>query len=197
MSVAKNAGAAQRPWFRQPYVWMVIAIPLSSVIVGMVMLWLSIVSFDGMVADDYYKQGLQINRVLNRERAALAAQLSGTFRLRRADSHLLLGSAQRGYRLPDQVQVRFSYATSAGRDVAFTMMRSAAAAHDEYVGPALTLPQGRWYVYVSANAGDGADGGRDTSAWRLSGTLSTPGNDVVLMGPTQVGGSLERVNSGD
>ena len=187
MSASELAAAAQRPWFRQPFVWMVIAIPLSSVIVGMVMLWLSIVSFDGMVADDYYKQGLQINRVLDREHAALAAQLSGTLKLRRADSRLVLTSAQHGYRLPGQVQVRLSYATSAGQDVAFTMTHSAALAEDEYVGPALNLPQGRWYVYVSANAGEGegADGGRDTSAWRLSGTLSTPGNGVVLVSPTR------------
>lgn len=175
VSVAKSAPDYGRPWFQQPLVWMVIGIPLSSVIVGMVMLWLSIVSFDGMVADDYYKQGLQINRVLDRERAALAAQLSGSFTLHNTDSRLLLESAQHDYRLPEQVQVQLSYATSAGQDRAFSMTR--AAATGEYTGPALTLPQGRWYVYVSADAGAG------TSAWRLSGTLSTPGAGVVSLSP--------------
>ena len=183
MSVSQLAGKAEKPWFRQPYVWMVIGIPLSSVIVGMVMLWLSIVSFDGMVADDYYKRGLQISRVLDRERAASAAQLSGTFKLHDTDSRLLLRSADSAYRLPAAVHVQLSYATSAGQDREFTMTRTATG---EYLGPALTLPQGRWYVYINADASAGASG--DNSAWRLSGTLSTPGDGVVLVSPNQAGG---------
>jgi hypothetical protein len=186
MSVSQLAGKAEKPWFRQPFVWMVIGIPLSSVIVGMVMLWLSIVSFDGMVADDYYKRGLQISRVLDRERAASAAQLSGTFKLHDTDSRLLLKSADAAYRLPAVVQVQLSYATSAGQDRAFTMTRTAGRAAGEYLGPALALPQGRWYVYISADADAGAAG--NNSAWRLSGTLSTPGDGIVLVSPNQAGG---------
>ena len=181
MSVPELASRAERPWFQQPFVWMIIGIPLSSVIVGMVMLWLSIVSFDGMVADDYYKQGLQINRVLDRERAALAAQLSGTLVLRETDSRLQLQSADSDFLLPAQVDVQLSYATSAGQDVAFTMTHSAALASGEYRGPALNLPQGRWYVYVSSDSIDGASANRD--AWRLNGILSTPGDGVVVVGP--------------
>ena len=181
MSASELANRAERPWFQQPFVWMVIGIPLSSVIVGMVMLWLSIVSFDGMVSDDYYKQGLQINRVLDRERAALAARLSGTFTLRETDSRLLLQSADSTFQLPSQVDVQLSYATSAGQDVAFTMTHSAAFASGEYHGPALNLPQGRWYVYISSDSIDGATVDRD--AWRLNGILSTPGDGVVAVSP--------------
>ena len=46
-----------RPWQREPMVWMLIAIPASSVLVGMVMLWLAIASYDGLVVDDYHQQG--------------------------------------------------------------------------------------------------------------------------------------------
>lgn len=188
MDSSNSSTLADRPWFRQPFVWLVIGIPLSSVIVGMVMLWLSIVSFDGMVADDYYKKGLEINRVLDRERAAVTAQLSGMLVLRDNDSRLQLTSALAGYRLPDQVQVKLSYATSAGQDVAFSMTRLAGSAQD-YSGPALNLPTGRWYVYVSMDYrvghgvghGDGDDAATD--GWRLSGVLSTPGDGVVSVSP--------------
>lgn len=183
MSLSPLPDNPEKPWFQQPFVWMVIGIPLSSVIVGMVMLWLSIVSFDGMVADDYYKQGLQINRVLDRERAALAAQLSGTFTLHETQSRLSLASADSAYRLPARVQVQLSYATSAGQDQTFTMVRADEQAADEYRGPALTLPQGRWYVYVSSV--DELAGTQPP--WRLNGVLSTPGDGVVLVRPTQGG----------
>ena len=168
---------AERPWFKHPFVWMVIGIPLSSVIVGMIMLWLSIVSFDGMVADDYYKRGLQINRVLDRERAALHAELEGSLKLQATTSRLSLKSGKAGFQLPGAVQVQMSFATSAGQDEVFTMTRTADT--DTYLGPALSLPQGRWYVYVTSKASvdDGLGG------WRLSGTLTTPGAGVVRLRP--------------
>ena len=36
-------------WYQQPMVWLVIAIPLSAVIVGSIMLTLAVTTFDGLV----------------------------------------------------------------------------------------------------------------------------------------------------
>ena len=63
---AEQINSSER-WYRQPMVWMIIAIPLTAVIMGGVMLSLSISSFDGLVADDYYKKGKEINRALEHE----------------------------------------------------------------------------------------------------------------------------------
>jgi hypothetical protein len=72
--------APNRCWKREPLVWMLIAIPLSAVIMGVVMMTLAIQSYSGLVVDDYYKKGKQINRVLARDKLAyelgLAAALS-------------------------------------------------------------------------------------------------------------------------
>ena len=48
-------------WYREPIMWLVIAFPLTAVIVGFVSLALAIRSDDGMVEDDYYKQGMTIH----------------------------------------------------------------------------------------------------------------------------------------
>ncbi len=61
-------------------VWMLLAIPLSSVCVGGVMLWLAIHNEDGLVVDDYYKRGLQINRTLERDAVAARYALSSDLR---------------------------------------------------------------------------------------------------------------------
>ena len=108
--------------------------------------------------------------------------MSGTFTLHETESRLSLVSADSAYGLPAKVQVQLSYATSAGQDQTFTMVRAAEQAA-EYRGPALTLPQGRWYVYVSSL--DELAGSQ--SPWRLNGVLSTPGDGVVLVRPTQGG----------
>ena len=41
---------------------MVLAIPASAVVAGAVILVLANTTWDGLVADDYYQQGMQINR---------------------------------------------------------------------------------------------------------------------------------------
>ena len=63
-------------WKTQPYVWMLILIPFSAVVVGMIMLTLAIKSDTGLVVDDYYKKGKQINQVLARDLAASTMGLS-------------------------------------------------------------------------------------------------------------------------
>ena len=65
-----------RVWYREPFVWMVISFPLAAVIAGTITIYLAIVSFDGLVVDNYYQRGLEINKVLDRESFALANGLS-------------------------------------------------------------------------------------------------------------------------
>lgn len=57
-------------WYREPWLWLVILIPASAVVMGILAISLSFVSYDGLVVDDYYKRGLEINRDLARDRAA-------------------------------------------------------------------------------------------------------------------------------
>jgi len=59
-----------RPWYREPWPWIIIAGPASAVVAGVALLWLAIDSNDGLVVDDYYKEGLAINQVIRRDQAA-------------------------------------------------------------------------------------------------------------------------------
>ena len=65
------------PWYREPWPWLLMAGPAIVVVAGIATAVLAVTSFDGMVADDYYKQGLGINRVLEREANARTAGISG------------------------------------------------------------------------------------------------------------------------
>ena len=57
-------------WYRQFWPWFLIAFPLTAVIAGFYTMYLAIISNDGLVADDYYKQGLAINTDLGRYQRA-------------------------------------------------------------------------------------------------------------------------------
>ena len=69
----------QKPstWYREPLVWLVIMIPFAAVVMGAVMLTLAVSTFDGLVTDDYYQKGLQINRSLERDALAASYELTG------------------------------------------------------------------------------------------------------------------------
>lgn len=151
-------------------VWMIIGIPLSSVIMGGVLLWLSIVSYDGLVADDYYKRGLEINRVLDRDRVAQQLGLSAALRMDAGGTRLLLVAAGSDFRSPARLELALSYATRAGRDHHVTLNQ---VSPGDYAGPVLELDDGRWYVQAA------------TDDWRITGTLDLPGSArLTLTAPT-------------
>ena len=68
----------KKPWYREPFVWLVILFPASAVIGGMITISLAISSDDGLVVDDYYKRGLEINRTLERDKAAARHGIQAT-----------------------------------------------------------------------------------------------------------------------
>jgi hypothetical protein len=106
-----------RAWYLEPYVWLVILFPASAVIAGIVTLNLAIESDSGLVVDDYYKQGLEINRTLERDKAAVSYGLDANMQFN-ADAKLirLYLKANSGYQLPDTINLSFYHHTRAGFD---------------------------------------------------------------------------------
>jgi len=64
------------PWYREPWPWILAAGPAAVIVAGIVTTILAVTSFDGLVADDYYKQGLAVNRELRRDANARALGVS-------------------------------------------------------------------------------------------------------------------------
>lgn len=58
------------PWYRQLWPWILIALPGSVVIASLATVWIAVHQRDSLVVDDYYRQGLAINRVLDRDAQA-------------------------------------------------------------------------------------------------------------------------------
>lgn len=153
------------PWHRVPLVWMLIAIPLAAVIAGFFMLRLAILSDDGMVVDDYYKHGKEINRVLERDQAASARKLSAVLAFDFAGHGVTLQLASgTSYTPPDELRLQLLHATRAGFDINLTLARQPGG---EYLGPMPGLREGRWHLLLEADD------------WRLLGELRVPGDTTV------------------
>lgn len=176
MTVDARRGGNTR-WFREPYAWLVFAIPALSVVSGIAMLFLSQVNNDGMVVDDYYRRGLAIDRDLDRDLRAAELGLRAQFQLAAVgNSSVTLHTGS--WRPADQLQLKLVHPTRPGLDEELTLVRSGAggARHSgsvavDYVGPGMVLAEGAWHLELAA------------AGWRLRGRLRVPGDGTVLLEP--------------
>jgi len=156
---------AIRVWYREPLVWLIISFPLIAVIAGFFTLYLAIKSKDGLVVDDYYQKGKEINMSLARDRSAAQHGLRAGVQLDAAKQQVVVQlTIANGQSLPDMLSIRWLHATRAGFDRTQMLSRSP---DGSYRSAFPELAPGHWYVQIEAQD------------WRLQGSLHIPG-DVRL-----------------
>jgi uncharacterized protein len=143
-----------RPWYREPMVWLVITIPALTVVGGLTTVVIAHLRSDTIVADEYRREGLAINRDPARDLAARRLGVGATLAL--ADGTLTVRLAPGAAQPPAQLVVLLSHATRAEQDQLLTLRPGADGA---YAAPLAPLAPGHWYLEVSP-----AD-----RAWRLTG----------------------------
>lgn len=140
-----NKETTPRPWYKEFYVWMILAFPFSAIVVGLTMFRISWVTFDGLVVDDYYKKGLEINRSFERDKSALKYGLEGYLQANAQNGALrLFLKAKENYVFPEQLKISFLHRTRKGFDQTITLQRQA----DVYVGNIAPLIDGLWEVML-------------------------------------------------
>jgi hypothetical protein len=134
------------PWYREPFVWMLVAIPLLSVIGGVTLLTLAIRSDDGLVVDDYYRRGKLINRELKRDAIAAENRLRADLSLVHGERLALRVDGRPPQGWPATLELKVLHATRAGHDQHVVLVRTAQG----YDGRLTPLVPGRWYLELSA-----------------------------------------------
>ena len=148
-----------RPWYREPWPWLLMSLPLVAVIAGFITLAFAIHTEDGMVATDYVKEGLAINRQLQREQKA--AQLGLRAEAEVDGSHGLMRVHLAGQgSLPAALYLRLVHPTRSGMDQNLELR---AAPNGWYEGH-LQAPQSAHWRLVLEDAGH---------TWRLDGSWNT------------------------
>ncbi len=168
METTMRISSKRRTWRREPWVWFLILFPATAVVAGFFTLYLAISSDDGLVVDDYYKKGKEINRVLSRDYAAAKHGLSGELAIDNAEGVVMLQLSAREYSLPGEVVLSVLHPTRGGLDRTVTL---ADIGQGRYRGVIPPLVQGRWYVQLEADD------------WRLTGALRVPDTRVLSLVP--------------
>ena len=131
---------AALPWYRHRWPWIVMAGPAAVVVAGAATIWIAFASADGLVAEDYYKQGLAINKVLAREEAArnlgLSAQVTRDEKTLRV---ALKGES------PPALFAHLVHGTRSGYDQRLRLERKADGTYEAALPE---MPAGHWRVSI-------------------------------------------------
>ena len=143
------------PWYRQFWPWFLIVLPGSVVIAAFVTLYIANRHADDLVVDEYYKDGLAINRQLAKQERARAqgyrANLSVAGERIRVDTEGIDGQAN--------LRLQLSHPLEADRDFTVQLKRSGPARYEATL-PASVASHWHWILDAGENGG-----------WRLDGSL--------------------------
>ena len=155
------------PWYRHRWPWYIIGL-LSLGVFGTGILVISAIdNQDPVVVDDYYKEGLAINRTLDRQRAAQAMDLIAHAQYDAADGILSVRLTGKQAITVPLLNLSFIHATLAHRDYKVVLVRQSS---DVYRAQLKTLRPGNWDMKLEPQ----------DQAWRLSAHLSLPATSWQL-----------------
>ncbi|MEJ2061194.1 MAG: FixH family protein [Gammaproteobacteria bacterium] len=132
------------PWYRQFWPWFVIALPLSAVIGGLATVWIAVDHRVSLVADDYYKEGLAINRVLDRERLARQLGLEADITVRNGELYIRM-TGNLGIP-PQQLTAHLRHPTRGDWDETVILQRTP---DGDYRGSLPELHHANWYLRIT------------------------------------------------
>lgn len=134
-----------KPWYKEPWPWILMAPPAAAVLAGIATVWIAAANADGLVAEDYYRQGLAINKVIAREERALELGLTAALEVRDGRIRVRLDGAS-----PPALFVHLAHRTRAGFDQRLRLA-PAAGAYEAELAP---LAPGGWRVVIEDPQGD-------------------------------------------
>ncbi|MFN0164423.1 MAG: FixH family protein [Burkholderiales bacterium] len=158
-----------KPWYREPWPWLIMAGPAAVVVAGVITTVIAFRTSDGLVADDYYKRGLTINRTLAREDAAAARQVRAGVSYDATHGRVRVTLSGDGV-LPAAVTLRLTHPTRAGLDHTLVLAHLGGGVYEG----SLRLAEGagaRWIAFL------------ETAEWRLVADWNDPARRPLAMAP--------------
>jgi hypothetical protein len=106
--------------------------PAIAVVASFASLAIALATDDGLVADDYYKQGLAVNQVLRRDARARELHLAATANLAGDEVRITLRGASEIF---PQLRLRLIHPTRSGRDQMVVLRASGQVYEGRFVPP--------------------------------------------------------------
>ncbi len=148
-------GGDTQPWYRQFWPWFLIALPASVVVAALSTAYIANEGADDLVVDDYYKDGLAINRQLQKKQ--LATQLGISTQLQFSGD--TVNATMTGPVTEAELRLLLSHPMEADRDFTVTLAR---VGPELYSGALAQRIAPHWHWTLEQPRADG---------WRLDGAV--------------------------
>ncbi len=159
----------REPWYRQGWPWFLIAFPATAVVAGVATLVIAVQTFDGMVVDDYYKEGRAIVQTIGRVEHAREIGLRAGVKVRSESIRIEL-AAPDAASLPGRIRLTVAHPTRGGQDQELVIAGSAGV----YEAPLAPLGTGRWLFVIEDEA----------RSWRMDGSAFLPAEMEITIDPS-------------
>jgi len=122
--LTNNDNQVQRPWHQEPWLWLVIGLPLAAVVAGLSTVFIAYNHADDLVNDNYYKVGMAINQNLEAEQKALSLGLHGQlfFSGERVQLQLQANNPSE-HRMPQKLMLELFHPTLKSKDIKIELSR--------------------------------------------------------------------------
>lgn len=167
-TTSPRPNAPQRPWYREPWPWILLGLPGTVVVASLLTFYIAVHYSDALVVEDYYKEGLAINRTLDRQQAARRLGLSGALSIEGGGASLMLTSNP-DYALPARLRLHIAHPTNAAQDQNIVLER----VDGGYRGVMHPAAAGRWQFLIEDEA----------RVWRISATGKLPAVTPLTLTP--------------
>jgi len=159
--------ALPKPWYRQFWPWFLIAPPLTAVVGGVITIWIAINNDEELVTTNYYQDGLEINRQLEKKQIARDMSIRATFLFADADRQLTL-FLQGKMPTPEALTLKLTSPLEQDKDATFQLIKvNQNLFRSEYHTPLI----GRFYVSLTPN----------DDLWRITGEVSLPKENSIVI----------------
>lgn len=162
---------AARPWYRQPWLWFVLSVPIASVILSSIMVTVAVIGKDSLVSDNYYKDGMAINQTIEQDQLANSLGLKPLISIENTNVILTLLSSSTIAEQPF-LTLKLLHPTVSLKDIEIKLLPSGKGV---YLGDLPHTIEGRRYLDLYAY---------DTS-WRLREEVTLPLTDFQLNSKTE------------
>lgn len=165
------------PWYKQFWPWVLIALPLISIVAGLSTLYIAVVNKDALVIEKWRKDGKAIHSVNTGLRAASDFGLSGTVKIDNLTGEIFLTllsqksahniSAERvTFHYPETLLLKIVHPTLSARDQYLSLSSTSSHA---YRGQLDQLIEGKRSLYLSDVE----------ESWQIKFKMNFPGQQTV------------------
>lgn len=157
------------PWYKQGWPWFLIFFPALAVVAGFITLAIALDTSDGLVVDDYYKEGTAIVQEIGRIERARELGLSAQLNIR-SDMLRVELSGKDATTIPERILVTVTHPTQVGKDQTLSLHKNG----EVFEGAMAPLGTGRWLFHIED----------ETHTWRMSGATYLPTETNIKIDPS-------------